>query len=168
MRRPRVTINARWAARANDAFVASLTQNGVPTKTMASWMIEQGFWPELSIDAAVTKFNAAVRGAKGEKFRTLELLALTCQFGGNQLLTFYAASMGYELREIPDAELDAQLVAGFNDRLQSVERQIGEMADMRGLIAARNAYDEREARPSSGRPMFARADDDDSDGNPLL
>lgn len=155
--RPRVVIDARWMQRANAAFTAAVAQNGTPTKVMACWLQAQGFWDQaLSVESLVAKFNNALRAAKGERFRAIEILALTAQFGGVDLLEFYAQSMGYALTRIPDAEFDAQLVESFDDRLRAVEAGVADLASIRALIEARAAA-ETTATPQ--RVLFAREDE---------
>lgn len=150
--RPRVVIDARWIERAGAAFSAAV-QNGVPTKVMACWLQEHGFWDaSLPVDSVVAKFNNCLRGAKGERFRAIEILALTAQFGGVDLLEFYAQSMGYELRRIPDSEFDAQLVETFDQRLRAVEAGIADLANIRQLIEARTAAE----RTTPQRVLFGR------------
>lgn len=154
--RPRVVIDARWIERAGAAFSAAVAQNGAPTKVMACWLQEHGFWDaSLPVDSVVAKFNNCLRGAKGERFRAIEILALTAQFGGVDLLEFYASSMGYELRRIPDAEFDAQLVETFDQRLRAVEAGIADLANIRALIEARATAE----RTTPQRVLFSRADE---------
>lgn len=158
--RPRCVINPRWAEHAQDAFHESLTTNGVPIKTMATWLQEQGYWPSvenLNTDSAVARFRNSLNGTKGERFRMLEVMALTTRFGGHALLKFWAQSCGFSLVQIPDAEFDAQLVQGLDARLRVMEGALADMRDMRELIERRNAYDEKqESTAPTGRAMFAK------------
>lgn len=157
MKRPTAVIDEVWIQRAHDAFRASIDASGAHTKTMACWMQEAGFWPAtLTVDSAVTKFRHCLAGTHGERFRTLELIALCVQFGGDALLRFWAESAGFGLVEIPDAAFNAQLVAGFDDRLAQMEQLLGEMRSTRALIEARNQYDAREQARSGARGMFAK------------
>ena len=157
LHRPRVVIDARWMQRANAAFNAAVAQNGAPTKVMACWLQQHGFWEaSLPVDSVVAKFNNCLRGTKGERFRAIEILALTAQFGGVDLLEFCAQSMGCALTRIPDAAFDAQLVESFDNRLRAVESGVADLASIRALIEARAAA-ETAATPQ--RVLFAREDE---------
>lgn len=157
MKRPTAVIDEVWIQRAHDAFRASIDGCATPVKTMASWMQEKGFWSaELTIDSAVAKFRHCVAGTHGERFKSSELFALMVTFFKDDLLEFLANSAGYTLTKIQNPEFNAQLVAGFDDRLQAVEHLLGEMRSTRALIEARNEYDAREQNRSGARVMFSK------------
>lgn len=155
--RPRCVINDRWIARAHEAFRLDFDTRPAPIKTMAAWLIDRGFWSsDLLLDSAITKFRHALAGTHGEKFRTLELIALACQFGGAHLLQFWATSAGYRLVEVPDAEFDSALVQGIDARLSNIERDVGELRDMRQLLQARNQHDARIEAEMPPRAVFGK------------
>lgn len=155
--RPRCVINDRWLSRAHEAFRADFDHRAAPIKTMAAWLIDRGFWSaDLLLDSAITKFRHALAGTHGEKFRTLELIALACQFGGANLLQFWATSAGYKLVEVPDAEFDAELLHGIDARLDNIGRDIGELRDLRTLLQVRNQHDARIEAESPSRAVFGK------------
>jgi hypothetical protein len=155
--RPRCVINDRWSTRAHEAFRADFDHRAEAVKVMAAWLIDAGFWPQtLSLDGAVSKFRHALNGTHGERFRTQEIIALSCQFGGNALLAFWAASAGFRLVEVPDGEFDAELVEGIDARLSQIQHDIGELRDMRQLIEQRNQHDARIEAESPTRTSFSR------------
>ena len=150
MKRPTAVIDQVWINRAHEAFRASIGA-GDYTKVMAAWLQEAGIWPAtLTLDSAVTKFRHCVNGTHGERFRTLELIALSVRFGLDDLLKFWATSAGYRLVPVPDAEFDAQLVAGFDARLTEIAKSMEDLTNIRALMQARNEHDEREAARSGG------------------
>lgn len=155
--RPRCVINDRWVARAHDAFRADFDHRAAPVKTMAAWLIDHGFWSsELTIDSAVSKFRHALAGTHGERFRTMEIIALSCRFGGTELLAFWAQSAGYRLIEVPDTEFDSEIVQGIDARLGSIDRALGELTDLRQLLQERNAHDARIEAEAPGRSVFSK------------
>lgn len=155
--RPRCVINDRWLARAHEAFRADFDERSAPVKTMAAWLIDRGFWSaDLLLDSAITKFRHALAGTHGEKFRTMEIIALACEFGGANLLQFWAASAGFRLIKVPDAEFNAALVQGIDARLGNIERDVGELRDMRQLLQVRNQFDARIEAESPSRASFSK------------
>lgn len=157
MKRPTAVIDSLWMQRAHEAFRAAIDASGADTKVMASWLVEQGFWPGLGLDAAVSKFRHAYNGSHGERFRTLEVIALATQFGGDALLRFWAESMGYRVEQVPNEAIDAALVETFDARLAQIEQGVRDLAQIRALMQARNEYDARESARSGGaRVMFAK------------
>lgn len=155
--RPRCVINDRWITRAHEAFRLDFDTRSAPVKVMAAWLIDTGFWSkDLSLDGGVSKFRHALAGTHGEKFRMLELIALSCQFGGANLLQFWAQSAGYRLVEVPDAEFDSELVQGIDARLSSIERDVGDLRDMRQLLQERNKHDARIEHETPSRAVFGK------------
>lgn len=157
MKRPTAVIDSVWLQRAHEAFRASIDASGAETKVMAAWLVDQGFWPALGLDAAVSKFRHAYNGTHGERFRTLEVIALATQFGGDALLRFWAESMGCRIEAVPNEAIDAALVESFDARLAQIEQGVRELAQIRALMHARNEYDAREAARTGGaRVMFGK------------
>ena len=158
MKRPTAVIDAVWAQRAHEAFRGAIDASTAQTKTMAAWLQERGFWSkDMSLDSAVSKFRHCVNGTHGEKFRTLELIALCVEFHLNDLLEFWAQSAGFRLVPVPDAEFDAQLVAGIDARLGAIESGVADVRGIAALIAARNRYDEQQAARAGGADMSRAA-----------
>lgn len=155
--RPRCVINDRWSARAHEAFRSDFDHRADAVKVMAAWLIDSGFWSkDLSLDGAVSKFRHALNGTHGERFRTMEIIALSCRFGGHALLSFWAAAAGFRLVEVPDGEFDAELVQGIDERLSNIERDVGELRDMRQLIEQRNQHDARIEAETPARAVFGK------------
>lgn len=155
--RPRCVINDRWIARAHVAFRLDFDTRPAPIKTMAAWLIDRGFWSaDLALDSAITKFRHALAGTHGERFRTMEIIALACEFGGANLLRFWAESSGYRLVEVPDAEFDSSLVHGIDARLSNIERDLGELSDMHQLLQLRNQFDARIEAETPSRAVFSK------------
>lgn len=155
--RPRCVFNDRWLARAHEAFRADFDSRSASVKVMAGWLQDQGFWSaELSLDSAISKFRHALAGTHGEKFRTMEIIALACRFGGHALLAFWAQSAGFRLVEVPDAEFDSALVHGIDARLSNIERAQGELSDLRQLLQERNKHDARIEAETPSRASFSK------------
>lgn len=158
MKRPTAVIDAQWAQRAHEAFRGAIDASTAQTKVMAAWLQDRGFWSkDMALDSAVSKFRHCVNGTHGEKFRTLELIALCVEFHLHDLLEFWANSAGFRLVPVPDAEFDAQLVAGIDARLGAIESGLADVRGIAALIAARNRFDEHQQTRGGGADMSRAA-----------
>lgn len=116
--------------------------------------------PTAVIDALwAQRAHEAFRGAIDASTAQTKTMAAWLQECGlwSKDMSLDSAVSKFRLVPVPDAEFDAQLVAGIDARLGAIESGLADVKAIAALIAARNRYDEQQDKRAGGADMSRAA-----------
>lgn len=126
-----------WLREALAALKRTLDVDARTKNQMVQFLLDEGFWDKEKIsswESAIAKFNSCLNPNKSEFFKVGELWALSKRFGRHDLFLAMAADLGYEVRRVPTAERQQQLLEDLvqlhAQHLEQVDRINSQLAQL--------------------------------------
>ncbi|MNV20802.1 hypothetical protein D3C71_1117230 [compost metagenome] len=148
-----------WLREALAALRRTLDVDARTKNEMVQFLLDEGFWDKEKIsswESAIAKFNSCLNPNKSEFFKVGELWALAKRFGRHDLFLAMAADLGYEVRRVPTAERQQQLL---EDLVQLQAQHVEHVERINSLMAQLQAAPSTAASPPmipGQRPQFSQ------------
>ena len=138
----------------NEAIRADIAQSGLGLKEIAAHLIECGEWPaSLSLDVATQRLRNSLNPSKpSERLWDSAKLEIMQLCGSSHYLEWYAAQLGFEVRQVPTGEETMRL----RQRVEQLAHQMETLVQGIERLERREQGADEARTGRGGRPVFAQ------------